>query len=44
LGENAAQTARQHTWEQNAAQLDALFQQALEQRQNQRSTEAAGVP
>jgi UDP-glucose:(heptosyl)LPS alpha-1,3-glucosyltransferase len=34
LGENAAQTARQYTWERNAAQLDTLFAQILEQRRN----------
>jgi UDP-glucose:(heptosyl)LPS alpha-1,3-glucosyltransferase len=43
LGENAARTARQHTWERNAAQLDAFFEQALEQRQNQRSSKTAGA-
>jgi len=34
LGENAAQTARQYTWERNAAQLDVLFEQLLEQRRH----------
>jgi UDP-glucose:(heptosyl)LPS alpha-1,3-glucosyltransferase len=29
LGKNAAQTALQHTWERNAAELDALFAQVL---------------
>lgn len=43
LGENAAITARQHTWERNAAQLDVLFAQVLEQRHNQRSAKTAGV-
>lgn len=36
LGENAARTASQHTWERNAAQLDALFAQVLEQRRGRR--------
>jgi UDP-glucose:(heptosyl)LPS alpha-1,3-glucosyltransferase len=31
LGENAERTARQYTWERNAAQLDALFARVLEQ-------------
>jgi UDP-glucose:(heptosyl)LPS alpha-1,3-glucosyltransferase len=34
LGENAERTARQYTWQRNAAQLDALFEQVLERRQN----------
>src|SRR5271157_160066 len=34
LGENAAKTARQYTWERNAAQLDVLFEQLLEQRRH----------
>ena len=34
LGENAARTARQYTWDRNAAQLGALFEQVLEGRQN----------
>jgi len=28
LGENAARTAKQYTWENNAAQMRALFEQA----------------
>ena len=32
LGENAANTARRHTWEQNARQLDDLFMQSFVQR------------
>jgi UDP-glucose:(heptosyl)LPS alpha-1,3-glucosyltransferase len=36
LGENAARTARQYTWERNAAQLDTLFQQVLDERRNLR--------
>jgi glycosyltransferase involved in cell wall biosynthesis len=43
LGENAARTARQHTWEQNAAQLDALFEQVLEQRQKRSFSKTAGI-
>jgi len=34
LGKNAARTAQQYTWERNAAQLDALFQQVLDRRPN----------
>ncbi len=34
LGENAARTALQYTWERNAAQLEVLFDQVLEQRRN----------
>jgi UDP-glucose:(heptosyl)LPS alpha-1,3-glucosyltransferase len=34
LGENASRTALQYTWERNAAQLEVLFEQVLEQRQN----------
>jgi UDP-glucose:(heptosyl)LPS alpha-1,3-glucosyltransferase len=36
LGEKAARTARQYTWERNAAQLDVLFEQVLEERRNPR--------
>jgi UDP-glucose:(heptosyl)LPS alpha-1,3-glucosyltransferase len=32
LGENAARKAHQYTWEHNAAQLSALFEQAIERR------------
>jgi UDP-glucose:(heptosyl)LPS alpha-1,3-glucosyltransferase len=32
LGANAARTARQFTWERNAAQLSAIFEQAIERR------------
>jgi UDP-glucose:(heptosyl)LPS alpha-1,3-glucosyltransferase len=34
LGENASRTARQYTWERNAAQMDVLFAQVLQDRQN----------
>ena len=34
LGEKAWKTAHRYTWEKNAAQLDTLFQQVLEQRRN----------
>lgn len=34
LGEKASNTARQYTWERNASQLDALFEQVLDQRRN----------
>lgn len=35
LGDNAARTARQYTWERNAAQLSAFFEQAIERRRVQ---------
>ncbi|MFZ0960216.1 MAG: glycosyltransferase family 4 protein [Terriglobia bacterium] len=43
LGENAARTARQYTWERNAAQMEILFQQVLEQRQKRNLPKAPGV-
>jgi UDP-glucose:(heptosyl)LPS alpha-1,3-glucosyltransferase len=43
LGKNASQTAHKYTWDENTAQLDALFQEVLKQRQNpEPSSEAKG--
>jgi glycosyltransferase involved in cell wall biosynthesis len=43
LGENAERTARQYTWERNAAQLDAFFEQVLERRQSRSSSQTPVV-
>jgi glycosyltransferase involved in cell wall biosynthesis len=44
LGEKAVQTALQYTWDRNAAQLDALFAQILEQRRGLRTAKAPVKP
>jgi glycosyltransferase involved in cell wall biosynthesis len=44
LGDNAARTARQYTWEHNAAQLSAIFEQAIEKRALHRKSAFQGVP
>jgi glycosyltransferase involved in cell wall biosynthesis len=38
LGDNAARTARKYTWERNAIQLSAIFEQAIKRLRYQNSS------
>ena len=44
LGENAARTARRHTWEHNAAELKLIFEQAMQRRSGHQTPAMQEVP